>query len=234
MTCLVTFSLQSMIGKLANIAGDMNRIERFEEGRLKQLVSGDRVQVNRKHLPQVSVAMNAKFLFATNVMPIIRDRSRGIYRRMILMLMTEVFANGKENIHLISDLKAEAAGIANWCLAGLARLARQQQFTACEACNAAAAEHRLNNDPVLQFVDEKCEFVETHEQDRKLLYDAFVRWCKSNSRGVISSAEFYRQITAMPGVTERRPGNDGKRPRVFRGICLLASLYPYAIPSNDD
>ena len=42
------FRLDDMRGKLANIASDMKRMDKCEEGRLKELTSGEPIQVNRR------------------------------------------------------------------------------------------------------------------------------------------------------------------------------------------
>src|SRR5207244_44295 len=50
------FALQPLLGKLANICGDLAELDGVAEGILKQLTGGDRLTVDRKNLPAVSMA----------------------------------------------------------------------------------------------------------------------------------------------------------------------------------
>ena len=75
------FRLHEMMGKLANIANDMRRMEKMEEGRLKELVSGEPLQVNRKFKSPLTMVPTARLIFATNELPPINDKSDGIWRR---------------------------------------------------------------------------------------------------------------------------------------------------------
>ena len=58
------FRLHEMMGKLANIASDMKRMEKMEEGRLKELVSGEPLQVNRKFKSPLTMVPTARLIFA--------------------------------------------------------------------------------------------------------------------------------------------------------------------------
>lgn len=227
------FKLHPLVGKLANFAGDMNRIDKFEEGLLKKLISGDGVEVNRKGISMISVRFRVKFIYATNVMPNIHDRSNAMNRRIIILPMDVVFDDFHANRNLIEELKEEASGIANWCLRGLARLVRQQNFTQCEVCKQAADEHRVDNDPFLQFVEEECRLGERQEVRKEALYQRYSTWCEENGRKPTASAEFYRRVRTLAGVTICRPGGGNSRPYRFRGISVAGTFNPFTdIPQD--
>ncbi|MBY0229085.1 MAG: hypothetical protein K2W96_07390 [Gemmataceae bacterium] len=116
------FRLCEMTGKMANIAGDMPRLEKVEEGVLKQLTSGDRIQVNRKHLPPVTMRPTAKLVFGTNALPPFADRSDGVWRRLIALPFLEQIPPEEVDPRRAERLMEELPGIFNWALAGAARL----------------------------------------------------------------------------------------------------------------
>ena len=149
------FRPYEMAGKLANIAGDMQRMEKVEEGILKQLISGDSMQANRKHKDPVTMNPTAKLIFATNELPPINDRSDGVWRRMIAVPFSVQFPLEKRDTHRAENLLKELPGIFNWAMAGARRLYRQGHFTICPICMACVDEHRVHSDPFQQFIQEE-------------------------------------------------------------------------------
>lgn len=217
------FRLAEMIGKSANIASEMNRVERIEEGLLKELTSGDAVQVNRKYKSPISVVPSAKLIFATNTLPPINDKSDGVWRRMIAMPFLQCFKDGAEDPDRGRRLCQELPGIFNWALDGARRLREQGGFSECSVCQQCADNHRYDSDPVMQFVDDECEFGEVNVPPHQL-YAEYRRWCHRNGRKPVASSEFSRRIAELPGVTKSRPGGGNSRQRVWSGITLRPSL----------
>ena len=79
------FRVGQIKGKLANIVNDLHRVDGFHEGVLKQLVSGDPIQTDRKYKDAETIRPRAKLIFGANSLPGVADRSDGIFRRLLLM-----------------------------------------------------------------------------------------------------------------------------------------------------
>jgi putative DNA primase/helicase len=137
------FWVSRMIGKLANVSADMNWVDRISEGMLKALVSGDRLDANRKNLPQIPFTPTAKLVFGTNTLPPFHDRSNGVWRRLITMPLFGQFEDEDCDVDRVERLLPELPGILNWSLGGARRLLQQGGFTTCEVCQAALDQHRL-------------------------------------------------------------------------------------------
>ena len=214
------FRLGEMAGKLANIAGDMNHLDKVAEGLLKQLTSGDPIQVNRKFLPPVTMTPTARLIFAANVLPPIHDRSDGVWRRMIAMPFLHKIRDDRKDRDRARRLKAELPGIFNWALAGAIRLHRQGRFTDCAVCRRCVAEHRLGCDPFRQFVEETviCDSGQTVLTDS--LYDAYCVFCEAGGRYPKSQTEFGKEVLALPGVIKRRRGDGMPRKHEYVGLSL--------------
>ena len=155
------FRLHEMMGKLANIASDMKRMDKMEEGRLKELVSGEPLQVNRKFKSPLTMVPTARLIFACNELPPINDRSDGIWRRHDRHALQRQFSEAERDLDRAQRLMAELPGIFNWALAGAMRLFEQGGFTRCEVCERCAGEHRQHSDSFLEFVDEMTELAPT-------------------------------------------------------------------------
>jgi len=221
------FRLGDMVGMLANIAMDMKRMDKVEEGRLKEIVSGEPIQINRKHKAPITAAITARQIFACNDLPQINDRSNGVWRRMITMPFFASFTGEQADRLRGARLREELPGIFNWALAGAVRLYRQGAFTACAVCDQLGAEHRLASDPVEQFFDECAVFHPELVIQCGQLYAAYEDFCEDNGRIPKNSADFGKQVVAHAGVERRRQSTQdgrGRRPYEYTGIGLREGL----------
>lgn len=220
------FRIYEMAGKLANIAGDMNRVEKVEEGYLKSLTSGDPVQADRKFKDPVTLRPTAKLIFAANQLPPINDRSDGVWRRMIAMPFLATFRGKSCDIDRVDHLMEELPGIFNWALEGARRLLERGRFTCCKVCQGCLNEHRYHTDPFLQFIQECCDLGNEFDVESQHIYKVYAEYCQANGRKATNSSEFGKRVLGLKGVKKHRPGGNGKRTRAYRGITLHGSL-PY-------
>jgi putative DNA primase/helicase len=215
------FRLHAMAGKLANIASDMTRVEKIEEGLLKELTSGDKVQVNRKHKDPISMVPTARLIFATNALPPINDKSDGVWRRMIAMPFFVQFSEAEQDRERASRLaEEELPGIFNWALEGLRRLVRNDGFTECDVCRESVSEHRMHSDPFAQFVDERCTRGVHLREPTAALYSAYRSFCKTAGRMAVNSSEFGKRVASLEDVSRERE-TSGDRQYEYVGIALL-------------
>lgn len=221
------FRTAEMQGKFANIADDLPRMEKSEEGLLKQLVAGAPTSVNRKHRDPVTMYPTAKLYFAANDLPPISDNSFGMWRRLLLVPFRERFTPGvnQHDPDRPARLRSEVSGILNWALAGAWRLKDQGRFTECAVCEEAKRQYQADVDNVLQFLGDCCTFGVTLAVPTSTLYEAYRQYCASNGfRGVKNKSNFRIQICKQPGVTISRPRANGARLRVYEGIGLAGGL----------
>lgn len=189
------FRLGDMFGKMANIATDMQRLQKVDEGTLKQLVSGEELQINRKHKEPMTMRPTAKLFFATNSLPSFSDTSEGIWRRMIIIPFLHHFAEGERDRHLAQRLvQAELPGILNWSIEGALRLSSQGRFTDCRECQDCVSSHRYDSDPLRQFLDECCQVDPRSAVDCMDLFAAYRAYCHSIGRFPKSNPEVGKQL----------------------------------------
>jgi putative DNA primase/helicase len=226
------FRLHEMMGKLANIASDMKRMDKMEEGRLKELVSGEPLQVNRKFKAPLTMVPTARLIFACNELPPINDRSDGIWRRMIAMPFNRQFNEAERDLDRAERLMAELPGIFNWALEGAVRLFEQQGFTPCGVCARCAGEHRQHSDSFLEFVEEMTETGADKRVSTDEFYQAYVQFCQNNGRRAKANGEVGKQVLRLPGVSKARR-SAGDRKYEYRGIGLLAcARLPFGLGSS--
>jgi putative DNA primase/helicase len=239
------FRLSDTIGRLANIATEMQRMQRVQEGILKQLVSGEPVQINRKFKQPVTMYPTAKLIFATNHLPPFADTTDGLWRRMIVIPFFVQFAANQIDRHRARRIiTSELAGVLNWSLAGAQRLIQNDTFTHCEVCETAKHGHRQDSDPFLQFMDECCQQGDGLSVLCDDLYKAYRGFCEATGKMPKAKSEFGKQIAKLENVTRRRELSDRRRYYVYTGIDLLPTvlgspqcesrLRQYQPPHRDD
>jgi putative DNA primase/helicase len=217
------FRLADMVGKLANIAMDMQRMDRLEEGRLKEITSGEPIQINRKHKAPITTAITARLIFACNDLPQINDRSSGVWRRMIAMPFFASFRGEQADRLRGARLRQELAGIFNWSLAGAVRLYQQGAFTGCAVCDPTRSRAPAgvgSGGTVLR----RMRRVPSRVGDSDWgLYAAYQDFCDGNGRSPKNSADFGKQVLMRPGVERRRRG-DRQRQYEHIGVGLREGL----------
>lgn len=169
------YMLNQLIGKLANLCGDMGEIDRVEEGVLKTLVSGEPITSDRKYKDAITFKNRAKLFYATNILPRFNDTSLGIWRRMKVLPFDYVVPPDQVDIHLLDTLYDELPGIFLWALRGTSRLNKARRFTQSEKCERSARDYRLTCFPILTFLDECTEtggYIGAHK-----LWSLYRAWC---------------------------------------------------------
>lgn len=227
------FGTEPLIGKMLNLAGDMNDVDATVEGTLKSWTGEDRVTVPRKYKAALQVEPTVKFIYGCNKLPWFKDKSDGVWRRLIVVPFDyKPKTAGDVDSKLRSKLKAELPGILNWALAGLARLLVQDGFTACEVCEGAKSDHRNACAPVAEFIGDQFTLASeyagpkagkkwmTTTTEIKLLVKEYN--AKFGER-VIAPHVVCRELAGTEGVFTYRPKRKSGRAEygtIFCGVCV--------------
>lgn len=113
------FNLGELLGaSLVYVDETPNRID---EQKLKALISGGLVQMDRKYRDPLSFRPTAKWIILGNQLPAISDQSLGFWRRLPVIPFTAHFPDSKQNPNLPRQIiENELSGVLNWAVAGLA------------------------------------------------------------------------------------------------------------------
>lgn len=180
------FRRSSLIGKTVNIATENEINGRgFNSQYFKAIVSGDRIQVERKYENSTSLAPICKLVFAVNNLPYSADKTHGLYRRILILPFERRFEGKLADKHLKETLKNELSGIMNWALIGLQRLRQQDyEFTSSAAINNAVECYRKEQNPLLDYMVEMIEVTKKEERVLKTkMLEKYRIWCQCNGLG---------------------------------------------------
>jgi len=194
------FQLGAMIGKLANICPEIGEVDKVAEGRLKALVSGDRLDVDRKFLPSIAVRPTARLVFATNTLPKFSDRSNGIWRRLLLLHLRGAIPESAQIQGLDKPETwiqgGEMPGIFCWAVCGLLRLMRNTAFTRPRSMEANICDYRQDSNPARHFILTHCRVAECASTAKHMIYQGYRTYCEENGHRYLASNSFGRELSA--------------------------------------
>lgn len=225
------FNLNQTLGKLANIVAEVGELEKANEAVLKSFVSGDVMTFDRKNQSLVDAPPTARLVFSTNNRPGFSDRSKGIWRRMLLLPMTIAIQEDRkiQNMDKTWFWTPHASAIFNWALGGLARLRSAGRFTEPATSAAALYDYRAEMNPAMRFLEEHFESSDSQDEwvQASEAYDYYVKWCKAQHiKHWLGSANFGREVHRQwKNVRNaQRRTSDGKKIRVYLGMKKLGDI----------
>lgn len=195
--------------------------EYFDSVYFKAIVTGDKISAAHKNKDPFDFKPFCKMLFAGNDLPRSRDNSDGYFRRLLLIRFKKQFFGKEDDKHLADTLRSELPLILNWALAGLHRLLKQDGFTQCDETDQMLQQYRLDNNPVMSFVDARCILGEKCEVNKDGLFRKYRDFCDQYNYRALNKVHFFRELTtAQKNLQSTRPTIDGKRTSMLEGIGL--------------
>ena len=188
---------------MVNIADDIDPDFIKETGNYKTIVTGDKFNAERKGQDDFNFTPYVKLMFAGNELPQTSDRSRGFYRRMVLIPMLKKFGQDGEKgdpmiIHKLKQPKHLKA-LLNLALKGLSNIVESGKINEPKISQEYKSQYEYDNDPILQFINESMDDkhrtlhpVEGRPTERS--YAIYQSWCNKNGLLAVSKPKFTREL----------------------------------------
>jgi len=213
------FKTAELFGKLANIGDDIGDEFIANASVFKKLVTGDRVNVERKGQDPFEFNNYAKFLFSANNIPRMKDKTGAVQRRLVIVPFDAKFTPDDPDFKpFIKDELCEQNSMEYLIRLGLDALKRvltNAAFTTSKRVQGQLDEYEQNNNPIIGFIQEiGLDGIEN--EATKTVYRRYKEYCIANNFQALSNIEFSRQITKRCGfiVVDKWIKNLGKS-RVF-------------------
>ena len=187
--------LANLRGARIVVASETVEGDRLDESLIKDITGGEPITCRFLYAEDFQYVPEFKLWFSTNHKPRVRDDSNGMWNRIKLIPFTKTIPKEQQDKNLIDKLKAEASGILNWCLEGLA-LYLKEGLAEPRLIKDKVQEYREENDTFGCFLKETCTVNPKGRVIRKALFEAFQDWCektKSYPRGM-GKITFYRKV----------------------------------------
>jgi putative DNA primase/helicase len=179
------YALSNIGGKTLLTATEAPHLYLKSTATLDALISGEKLQIERKYQQPERVRPVAKILWAMNELPQVRNPSAGLFRRAHIVPFPAVRG---EREPLIKELiKLEGSGILNWALDGLNRLNVQRCFSISPEMREAMDNFKAGNDVPAAFVEECCKVDGERREESNLLYLKYKEWCLGNGYKPLAS-----------------------------------------------
>jgi P4 family phage/plasmid primase-like protien len=220
-----------LFGKRLVLISETAEGQRFDESKIKRIVGGgDRMKVMRKFEHPFEFQPTHKTWLDCNHKPKVKGDDEGIWRRIKLIPFLVQIPLDERDENLGDKLKAEASGILNWMLQGLAAWrADGGKLSEPKEVSEAVGGYRADSDDFGLFL---CECLENNDAAKTATmetYSRYVQWADQNGMNFkLTKVEFGRRM-AERGY-ESKPSNGV---RYFFG-CSLRPMTADAADAVDE
>ncbi len=223
------FAGASLVGKLANICGDLPSGHLRETSFFKSVVGGDPVTVERKNSHSFQTKLYSRFIFSANHAPRSNDSSGGFFDRWLVVPFDQKFRGAKREISrdiLDARLTApqELSGLLNHALDALKSFQKTNRFTVPQSVRDAGQEFRAATDPFSVWLSKNVIEAPDAFVVKRQLRDAYADDCRRAGRPVMTEKTFSISMNqAYEGLRETQKTVAAKMERVWLGIGLKSS-----------
>lgn len=212
------FKTAELFGKLANIGDDIGDEFIANPAVFKKLVSGDRVNVERKGCDPFDFNNYAKMLFSANNIPRIKDKSGAVMDRLVIVPFDASFSpdDPDYNPNIKYELRQPECleYMIRLGIEGLKRVIKNRRFTTSNRVIKEMKEYETTNNPVLLFADEISED-DVINQPTRSMYSRYSEFCLANNFQPMSNIEFSKWIKRRFGMDIAVRKLDGRSIRIF-------------------
>lgn len=186
--------------KLLMVDDDMQMVALPKTSNIKTMVTLEgKMDIERKGKQSVQSQLYVRFLcFGNGSLDALYDRSRGFYRRQIILHTKDRPPDRTDDRNLIDKLKAEKEGIFLWMLEGLRRLMINEfEFTVSPQAQANLQEPMESGNNIAQFI-ESDGYIRLEPGCKATsvdIYAAYSRWCKDNLEKPLSATTFKQYLS---------------------------------------
>lgn len=211
------FDLASLEGKSLNLVydDDLSDANGKIGAAFKSVVCGEPVNVNRKNKDHQPMQFNITHFFGLNVMPSVREKSHGIFRRIAILPFRKTFGSEedvaagradcvKESYITKDIMENEMDLIFRWSVEGLKRLAAKDfNLTISEASKEEMEDYKRDSDSAYQFLQEEIESAPGYRVYVSDVIGAYNLFCDANGIKPMDGRNFGKRLKAL-GVQQKR------------------------------
>lgn len=217
------FKTAQLAGKLANIGDDISDSYKEDVSVFKKLVTGEKINVERKGQEPFDFRSHAKLIFSANDIPRIKDPTGAAQRRFMIIPFNRTFSENDKDYdpHIRYKLATQDAmeHLAQLALDGLGEVLANNRFTTPQKVQQEKEDYAKRNNPVLAFIEEckndSGEVENIYNEPTADVYKRYDVFCHLNGFKVMSNIEFSKQINRELGTVVKPKWFGGKQKKAF-------------------
>lgn len=216
--------MASLKGRRFVTMAESNQYGKLDEEVIKQITGGEAITARNLHEKPITFLPQFTLWLSCNDLPSVTDRSLFASDRIRVIEFNRHFTQEEQDKNLKYEFQTTEAmqGIFAWLVDGY-YLYHANGLKMSPKMQKVLNQYRKDNDLVLQFLEERCEHKDPAEKTftkRKVLYDNYKIWCKSNGYFAYSAKKFYAELETHPewhGDVVMRDGYPGYRDLILKG-----------------
>lgn len=191
------FAISTLKDKMANVFDDLSAKDLTDSGGFKIATGGGYMTGERKFGDPFQFLNYAKHIFATNMIPNVKEiNDDAYYERWIpLQFDNQIEENNKDNF-LLEKLttKEELSGLFNWALEGLKRLLDNGKFSFVKSAEEIKQTMQRQNNPLIAFVDDCLVQEDGNKVSKEDMYTIYCIYCTQHRLPKLSKSQLGRQL----------------------------------------
>lgn len=210
-------SLASLIGKIVNVADDVDAIYLEKSKNLKTMASGNTVGARAIYSQPITLKNTATLIFTANEPPVFKDKSDGIGRRLLIIPFENKVKTRIYNLDELLSTDNAKSYILNLALAGVKRIYDNKlDMSASETIEQATKQYYLDNDSVLAYLN---DYPAIAGNPIGTIYEAYEEFCEDSNLKAVSRTKFSRRLSSL-GYSLKSTTMLGKRVRIIEKTTL--------------
>ena len=202
-------ALAELDGKLLLTSSEINENTVMDDGILKQIVSGDTIEAERKYENPFMFVPYTRIMLATNHLPKLQDVTHAFFRRLVMLKFNRNFTADEMDLELSSKLRAELSGIFAMAVNGLRSLQIRGQFIIPSSSETASEHYREDSDTIRMFADDALLPDDTNKGVRPAsLYDLYRKYCNTYGFKAYNNIVLGKRLKQLGFTKKRSNGKD--------------------------
>lgn len=211
-------SLASLVGKLVNVADDVDAIYLEKSKNLKTMASGNTVGTRAIYSQPIDLKNTATLIFTANEPPVFKDKSDGIGRRLVIIPFENKVKERTYNLDELLSTDNAKSYLLNLALEGMRRIYKNKlEISNSATIKEATKQYYLDNDSVMAYLN---EYPDINGKRTDLVYGQYAGFCEATGRGAYQKSRFTSRLKDFGYVTESIYHKDLKRTaRAYIKLC---------------
>ena len=214
------FTRAGLVGKLANISADLSSKYLSGDSQIKQIASGDSMDVELKGKDGFTYTPFATLLASANQKPVSHDRSDAWLTRLIILMFEQQHTGTQADRNVLDRITtdAELSGLLNKVIYALQVLISENGFRVTQSTQQAAMEYEKENNHVVRFFEETYIPEPNSETPESDVYTDYQNWAESEGIKALSKAKLREGLITLGYVRTRPRNNNETRAFIWQGF----------------
>ena len=205
-------SLASLIGKIVNVADDVDAIYLEKSKNLKTMASGNTVGARAIYSQPITLKNTATLIFTDNEPPFFKQKSDGIGRRLVIIPFENKVKQRIYNLDELLSTDTAKSYLLNLALQGAKRIYDNKlEMSTSETIEQATKQYYLDNDSVLAYLN---DYPAINNNPVATVYEAYEDYCEDSNLKAVSRTKFSRRLSSL-GYTIKVVKMLGKATRII-------------------